>query len=288
MSKITLDIMNYTLFEQKPIDYEFYMRIYGHSNTSQISTQTNDNLMDQSCQTNTVETETIWTQYPPYFGGFSICDYRPETNLGKLISHGDHSERFIDSSLLKINKMLAKPVSQVQATTTVPKDSESLRLFLLQSAITIAGILGEVVSSPVSKLYIKEVSAETSITSRKFCAVKLLEQSELLKKTEIRFLYGNYEIPNTLYAVHSTDVSKEKSATSSSPSSYVSVWNMLELNRLSHLLFVWTERIECIEVHMHLQDVVMAGMSNGYVTALGLLLLCTYYILLLDQFACGI
>lgn len=265
MSKITLDIMKYTLFEQKPIGYEFYMRIYGHSNTTQISTQTNENRLDQSCQTNAIECDTISTQFPTYFGIVkSIADNRLDDGDDQQIwsqqqcEKEDPSDRFIDKSLATINTMLSKAMRHVLHPTTLFNDTESLRLFLLQSAITISGIIDQVESSTISKESIKESTVtETVVTSQELYSIRPLDQSELLKTTQVQFVYGNYDIVNTLYAIHN-------SLNISSPSSYVSVWNLLELNRLSHLLFVYAERIECIAVHMHLQDVVLAGMSSGY------------------------
>ncbi|XP_077301673.1 uncharacterized protein LOC143922323 [Arctopsyche grandis] len=64
---IVLDDVKYTLFEMFPMNYDTFIMIHGKSNMNQVTCQTNDDYIDQDVQTDSVSTDTKWTQNPIKF-----------------------------------------------------------------------------------------------------------------------------------------------------------------------------------------------------------------------------
>lgn len=258
MKKITLDTMSYTLFEQKPIAYDYYMKIYGHSNTSQSASQTIDDKVEQECQTAAISQSTMWTQWPPNYTTKEIISsqYQQE-RLGcgnveifetKKID-ADHTNIAFENSLQKINKLSAdrRELGQFEVTNIRPIDYEQLNIFLMKTSITISNIMSK------NSLTTKHLSPSTVPGSQgKFLLSTVYDG--FLKDTKVKCLYTNYAHLNIIYVVQYgvTDVSN----------SYVSKWNLLEPNRPLHVLSS-CGLIECLEVHSKAQDVVIAGLSDG-------------------------
>ncbi|KAJ3121284.1 WD repeat-containing protein 60 [Physocladia obscura] len=62
---IFLDVVIYDMFEMAPLnEYERYIRDFGNSNTSQVSTQCNEDASSQEIQTDDYFVEDKWTQAP--------------------------------------------------------------------------------------------------------------------------------------------------------------------------------------------------------------------------------
>ncbi|XP_017878315.1 WD repeat-containing protein 60 isoform X2 [Ceratina calcarata] len=64
LGMIKLDVMEWSLLECSPIPYEEFIRNYGRLNTQQMSTQTGEDNIDLETQTEKIELENKWTQFP--------------------------------------------------------------------------------------------------------------------------------------------------------------------------------------------------------------------------------
>ncbi|XP_013183298.2 uncharacterized protein LOC106129319 [Amyelois transitella] len=67
LSMVTLHEMSYTLFEMKPIPYDSFMVTFGRSNYRQTGVQTYEDGISEEVQTNEIEVDQKWTQYPIEF-----------------------------------------------------------------------------------------------------------------------------------------------------------------------------------------------------------------------------
>lgn len=254
MKKISLDTMAYSIFEQKPVAYEYYMKIYGHSNTSQSSTQTFDDKIDQECQTSSISQSTIWTQWPPHYTTKEIDSSRyQQERLGfgnvDMIEKYNFEDNTLDSSLQKINKLSGntRKVNQFESTSSRPIDYEQLNLFLMKMTITITNI-----NNGISSVT-KHLSSSNIPGSQGSYELSSLYEG-VLKDTKVRHLYANYAHLNIMYVLHCGLTNED--------SNYISKWNLLDTNRPLNILTSWGS-IECLEVHSKIQDVVFAGLSDG-------------------------
>uniref|UniRef100_T1GU74 WD repeat-containing protein 60 n=1 Tax=Megaselia scalaris TaxID=36166 RepID=T1GU74_MEGSC len=64
LRKLQLDTISVNFFELKPIPYNTYMKTFGNFNSSQISTQTLDDKVETSVETDFIYTNSVWTQFP--------------------------------------------------------------------------------------------------------------------------------------------------------------------------------------------------------------------------------
>lgn len=254
MKKISLDTMTYSIFEQKPIAYEYYMKIYGHSNTSQSSTQTFDEKIDQECQTASISQCTMWTQWPPHYTVKEIDSSRyQQERLGfgnvDVIEKNNDEDTTLDSSLQKINKLSANTMvpSHFETTSSRPIDYEQLNLFLMKMNITMSNI-NSIISSSTKHLSSSNVPGSQGT----YHLTRLFEG--ILKDTKVRYLYTNYAHLNIVYVIHCGLTNEDNY--------YVSKWNVLDTNRPLNILASWGT-IECMEVHSNVPDVVFAGLSDG-------------------------
>lgn len=260
MKKITLDTMTYSILEQKPIAYDYYMKIYGHPNTSQSSTQTFYNKIDQECQTASISQSTMWTQWPPNYTIKEIGSSRfQQERLGfgsvdVIEIHNKHQDEDytnlrLSSSLQKINKLSAnmREASHLESTTCRPIDYAQLNLFLMKMTITISNISSTISSSK------KQLNPSNIPGSQGTYQLSSLYEG-MLKDSKVKFLYTNYAHQNIIYVVHCGLTNQH--------SNYISKWNLLEANRPLNILSSWGS-IECLAVHSKVEDVVFAGLSNG-------------------------
>lgn len=251
MKKINLDTMAFTLFELKPLSYDLYMKIYGHKNTNQSSSQTTGNLIDQDSQTESKSKQTIWTQYPPNFIANNISTenyHQDRIGCGEGIEHTtaqNADECLLENSLRRINR--TNVLKEVRSTKLI--DYERLNFFLQKSAITLSAICDtSVVNS--------ELSQSNSTFSDGFFQISINE-SNILNDTTVYYMYSNPKIENIIYLAH-----RQKSTSRSHDNSYVSVWSISDTKKPIHILSCWS-LIICLEVHHHLQDVVIAGLTDG-------------------------
>lgn len=252
MKKINLDTMTFTLFELKPLSYDLYMKIYGHKNTNQNSSQTMGNMIDKDAQTDNKAKQSMWTQYPPNF----VMNATPNESyhqdrigcgegLENVTSGGISDECPLENSLKIINRTDA--LRDVRSTKSI--DYERLNFFLQKSAITVSAICDTRAST-------KELQKSDSTFSDGFFQISI-DQVEALYDTTVYYMYSNATIENLVYLVH-----RKRSTTRTHDASLVSVWNVLDAKKPVHMLSCWSLVI-CLEVHCNFQDVVIGGLTDG-------------------------
>lgn len=129
MKTLSLDTITYQIFEQKPMDYERYMRIYGHLSSSQVAVQTKfDDVCHEEMQTDGIEMCNRWTQNPPKYGSKTVIEKKSTKYQEEGVGAGVE-----DSS------KDAKGRLDTFSNTLV--DYERLNRFLICSCNTIAQIL---------------------------------------------------------------------------------------------------------------------------------------------------
>lgn len=254
MSKITLDTMSFTLFEIKPIPYEYYMKIYTNGSTTQNSTQTVSNMVDQDSQTDSSGMLEMWTQMPPSFSSQHIFSgqYQNERNgygIGTMVPEISNEQLgyafTIDNSLNVVKKLMNCKIGFNSLGKSV--DYDRLNMFLQKCSITIANILNKN-SRKTKKLQTSSVPG-----SQGFFKIKY-RQHTLLKNTEVYKIYSNNCVSNTLFAMHRNKEEITKY--------FISIWNLLDVSEPIHILSSWC-LVTCIEVHINLPEVLFAGLIDG-------------------------
>lgn len=252
MKKINLDTMTFTLFELKPIPYDLYMKIYGHRNTNQSSSQTVGNMIDQDVQTDKKTKQTVWTQFPPQFNvnAMSNENYHQDRvgcgeGIENIIEARNSEECVLENTLKIINRSNTVP----DVRSTKPIDYERLNFFLQKSAVTISAICNTSVAT--KDLHKPELSLSDGYFQISINA------SKILNDTTVYYLYSNPRIENLLYLVH-----RRKATSGTDDNSLVSVWNILDSNKPIHVLSCWG-LIICLEVHQNFQDVIVGGLTDG-------------------------
>ncbi|KAG4071946.1 hypothetical protein HA402_006107 [Bradysia odoriphaga] len=254
MKKINLDTMTFTLFELKPLSYDLYMKIYGHKNTNQNSSQTMGNMVDQDVQTENKAKQSMWTQYPPNFvANVSSDETYHQDRIGcgegfENVTYGQSSDECrLESSLKIINR--TNVLRDVRSTK--PIDFERLNFFLQKSAITVSAICETSAST-------KDLHKSDSAFSDGFFRISI-DKVEILNNTAVYYMYSNPTIENLVYLAH-----RQRSTTRTHDASLVSVWNVLDTKKPVHVLACWS-LIICLEVHHNFQDVVIGGLTDGCV-----------------------
>lgn len=248
MKKITLDIMSFSIFELKPIPYDVYMKMYGNSNSSQNSTQTNDDLMNQDTQTDVLSTNTIWTQFPPSFTQIGLSESMGRLYQQERIGVGD-GDFIVTSELTDLEKSLRNlKKSEIRTSShNLNIDLERMNLFLQKSSVTISNILDK-------KLKIRNFNkTEIPISQGYF---SLNTKHLILEQTKITKIYSNQNIPNLVLTVHEGN--------SKDFDSLICVWNITDPKIPFKVLSCWSF-ISCIEIHSDHPDVIIAGMIDGLV-----------------------
>lgn len=255
MQKITLDTMTYSIFEMKPIPYEYYMRVYGHVNSTQMATQTNEMHSDQDAQTDVRLMQNVWTQWPPKFSSkdtVSLSFHQDRLGYGIEDEDGCYAAKqnrsLYDESLhqmarLKSNRALAATV--LRPGTVI--DYNRLSLFLQKCAITVSGLL------PDHNQRHREEHRRSWVS----CADGYFALDSAAMPT-VRMLYANAMGKNFLYTVHE----EQPSPTDDTPKICVFVWNLLAPAKPVYRLAGWG-RICCLEISSNVCDIVVAGLDDG-------------------------
>lgn len=125
--------MTFHIFEQKPMDYERFMRVFGHLSSSQVAVQTKfEDVCHEEVQTDEIEMNSRWTQNPPQFG--------KGVEVGGLMftkSNKKYQEEAVGVGIERgvINR------SEVPQLNHTHVDYERLNRFLISSSNTIAQII---------------------------------------------------------------------------------------------------------------------------------------------------
>lgn len=252
MKKINLDTMTFNLFELKPLSYDLYMKIYGHRNTSQSSSQTMGNMVDQDAQTDNKAKQSMWTQFPPSFVTNVISSenyHNDRIECGEGIDNVNtvqsNDECLFENSLKIINR--TNVLRDVRLTK--PIDYERLNFFLQKSAITVSTICDASVAT-------QGLQKSDSSFSDGFFQISINE-SKIFDDTTVYYIYSNPLIDNIVYLGH-----RQSSTSRRHDNSLVSLWNILDTNKPINVLSCWS-LIICLEVHHHFQDVVIGGLTDG-------------------------
>lgn len=263
LSKITLDVMNYVLFDFKPIPYELFMKIYGNSNTTQIAVQTHNDRIDQECQSDAIAMQTNWTQYPITFytehiGRVDFGDYQNGcgTAIDEKQSNGtnDDLSNSCESSLNRILSMsfntnsTERPKDEVEHFSKHNIDYEQLNRFLLESEVTLSRIL-----NVHAQQQSRSLNEPTLPFTNGFITLKPSFSANFAPDKVHRTIAID-ALPGFLFTIHRENAGELN---------IIAMWNLSKLNRPVCLLSVWS-KVLCIEIHPKIKDIVFAGLDDGY------------------------
>lgn len=269
LRKITLDVMNYVLFDFKPIPYELFMKIYGKSDTAQIAIQTHNNRIDQESQCDSITKQTIWTQYPitfytqhmnqidyaNYKNGCGILDddsiisnYRKNEKLAKTFENNLH---LIQNMSLPAAKFVDEQSNNVNANiTTLNINYENLNRFLLESELTLSRIIYK--TQNATNIHIHQLKEPIIPISNGYFTINISSYS-VFNGQKLKRIFTHASLPSFLFALYD-DTATELNV--------IAIWNLALLAAPICLLSVWS-RIECIEIHPKIRDVIIAGLNDG-------------------------
>lgn len=254
MQKLALDTMTYSIFEIKPIPYEYYMKVYGHVNSTQMATQTNENHSDQDAQTDMRPMQNVWTQWPPRFSSKDALSASfHQDRIGYGMEDGDvcfaenQCKSLYDESLHKMARLKsdrALATMAVRPATII--DYNRLSLFLQKCAITVSGLVAE-----------HDQRSHQQHRSWISCADGYFALDSFTMPN-IRMLYANGMCKNFLYTVHE----EQTSHVGGTPKISIFVWNLVAPAKPVSRLSGWG-RICCLEISWNVSDVVVAGLDDG-------------------------
>lgn len=260
LRKITLDTMNYILFDFKPIPYDVFMKIYGNSNTTQASMQTHNNRIDRECQSDAIKMQTVWTQYPTTFYSQHIvqqdfADYKKGCGLVQLPPNERINEMFSNSLSFLQNVSIGngsngdarKQQQQHQMTPTINIDYENLSRFLVESELTLSRILNAQFTNNAKQLRDSFISISCGYFELNIAA------NASLKQFTVNGMIAINSLPGFLFTLH-RDAATQLNV--------IAIWNIANANSTVCLLSVWST-VVCVEVHTDIKDVVFAGLDDG-------------------------
>lgn len=255
LRKITLDVMNYVLFDFKPIPYELYMKIYGSNNMTQVSVQTHNDRVDQECRCDNVPIETSWTQCPITFYTKNISeidfnDYKigsgrcndsslPEQCDGTLNKTFDHSLYIIQNTLPGIDYNKWK-------INLLTINYEKMNRFLVECELTLAHLIRE--QTKTRKMHLKKSDIPISLGFFELKLSSICNGSEKVER-----IFSNSSWPGFLFTLH-----REMGTNLD----IIALWNLSVVEVPTCLLSAWSH-IVCIAVHPCIKNVIFAGLHDG-------------------------
>lgn len=248
LKKITMDTMNYVLYDCQPIPYDLFMQIYGKNDTAQVSIQTHNTRTDQDTQSEPIELAEVWTQHPPTFytrhmntndfseykNGCSACIHQPKT---------------IESTLSNCVKRLQNYTMSTSVNGTETQISEinydHLSRFLLANEITMSRIINDKENSDPTQFHDSMIP-----DSLGYFAIELG-----MKEFEVLRIFASPALSGFLFTLHQ-DIKGQLYV--------IAVWNLAFAKDPICLLSSWTA-VLCLEVHANARDLVFAGLDDGLV-----------------------
>lgn len=232
MKKITLDTMTFSVFELKPMQYDDYMRIYGHLNASQAATQTQMDNRPEETQTEDVELATKWTQFPAQFSrnAFNQVD----------------AKRFAEEKD-GVGEKGGQDRSGMSRTRPQPQwnyNFNRMNRFLRNVANTIAAIGGR-----------PDVRAQNSQVPGCGKCVHLAVATDFYRGQRIRNVYCPKHVPNVVVLL-----SEPKS--SNDCLNYISVWDLADLREPQRILMTWAT-VTALVIDQRQPNVLLAGAFDG-------------------------
>lgn len=259
LKKIHLDVIIFDFFELKPSNYENYIINYGQSDRIQKVTQTDTNTINQDMQTDLIETESIWTQFPAEYSKKTVLDtqntvyFQERTDVGNdenyNISTCDTHNNIWDASLkiLKTNRV-----------TRYNKDRMNfnhMNYCLQKFSITVASIIQNKLQCSRT-LKPSNIKISNGYYSLNFDDVQLVD----LKLSKVLFIYTNHMIPQILLTVHASG-----NVNTSVDKTIILMWNLTNPATLMKILVTWSV-ITCAIIHHLQKDLVIAGMKDGSIS----------------------
>jgi hypothetical protein len=253
MKKISLDTMNFVLFDFKPIAYEQFMRLFGSSNTVQISAQTHNNAINQETQTDVTQTETIWTQFPinytiNHITGPEFIDCKRGFGRIDPISTNKHSQKYLTDSIEFLNRFDMKQQQQRHRSNELAVKNinhDELSRFLQESLITISNITTQ-------HEFGKHLEKSSLSFSSGCMRIKYPIGSNLGELATTQILASS-NLPNFLFSLHDDIVNKL---------GFIAVWNVCDETQPICVLSSWSH-IVCFEIHTNMKGVIVGGLEDG-------------------------
>lgn len=256
MQKITLDELNFNIYESKPIPYEAFMALYGGEiNMFQTSTQTESQLTVDEVQTETIISAEMWTQFPAKFTrtGLEFINSKlySEEKLG--VGEGiadeistavkDESEQF--SHFIDAINQFSKTESFPSSKSSETVNSFELQKFVANAALTISNVLDG--QSRQQDLNPSRISISRGFSQLKFNEV------EVLRDTIIKKMYTNLSVHSFIVTIH-----RKKSE----QQNLICLWDVLSSKRPMKVFSSWSD-VKCLEIHNHQREVIIGGCSDG-------------------------
>lgn len=248
LKKITLDKMNYVLYDCQPIPYDLFMQIYGTNNTVQVSVQTHNTRIDQDTQSEPAESAEAWTQHPPTFyschmnmnGNF--IEYR--NGCGAPARYPAATEATLSDGVKLLQGYTIPSRVNVSDERFLEISYDQLNRFLLANEITIARLINGVNDSQA------DVFDSVIPNSLGYFAIHLeMEDFEILQ------IFASSTLPGFLFTLHHEIKGQLY---------LIAVWDLASAKKPICLLSAWTA-LSCIEMHASARDLVFAGADDGLV-----------------------
>lgn len=242
LKKITLDTVNYVLYDCQPIPYDLFMQIYGRNDTVQVSIQTHNMRMDQDIQLEPIEFSEVWVQYPPTF----YSRHMFTNNLTDYKNGCGHRAQNLET----IESILPEYVKRLQNYKISTRDSHfrevkapeikyhHLNRILLGNEITVSQII-----------YDKNNHQADSMKSTHFTLELEMNTFKILR------IFTSPTLPGFLFTLHHQIGDHLH---------LISVWNLTFARKPICVLSSWTA-VLCIEIHDSTRDLIFAGMDDGLV-----------------------
>lgn len=253
LHKITLDIMDYVLFDFKPIPYELFMKIYGRNNMTQVNVQTHNDRVDQECQCDKLLIETSWTQCPITFytkniseidfndykkgSGRCIDSFFPEQCDGTLNKTFEHSLNIIQNTLPGIDYNKRK-------INLLTINFEELNGFLVECELTLAHLH----QTKTRKMHLRKSDIPISLGFFELSLSSICNGSEKVER-----IFSSSSLPGFLFTLH-----REMGTNLD----IIALWSLSVVKVPTRLLSVWSH-VVCIAVHPSIKNVIFAGLHDG-------------------------
>lgn len=236
MKKIFLDSMTYSLFEMKPIQYEVYMKMYGHVNTTQNFTQTRQDEANEETQTDSIDLESKWTQFPPNFsadsfgekGSISGAYFEEKVGVGRGLITDEMSsamQRPWNSQVLESSKLI---------------DYDRLNLFLKSCATSLAGI--------INQISVLKSDISGCIGYRELNLKHAFMRGQIARK-----VISIPDVHNLVALITMSEHSEEI---------LISIWSMLDVNTPQRILKSFNV-IVSLTAHRMFPNLIIAGLEDG-------------------------
>uniref|UniRef100_A0A1B0GBI9 WD repeat-containing protein 60 n=1 Tax=Glossina morsitans morsitans TaxID=37546 RepID=A0A1B0GBI9_GLOMM len=256
MSKIQFDALSFVLLDMKPISYEMYMQSFGKLHTAQISTQTQNNLLDVEVQTDELYFRSIWTQHPALYNSRIMEKLRGQQCCGEFpdIEHAKPENSCkLENSLKTLRDISQKTTTSkyhqnlVKQKSQKPLDLENLNSFLLKSSLVISQILK-------TKRKSLRGTNSLSISEGFYCL-----ESNFLNTLAINRVYSNVRY-NLVITVHESlpgiDVYHSNFI------NLLTVWCVDEPKAPIRLLSTWS-KVSHVEISEATQDIIVTALQDG-------------------------